>query len=108
MTFTSCTKDVEDNLPGTWDMSINVFFFSSTGTATFDEDGTGTWKIDGESAEKFTWSATEETVTMVFTDGDDTEKTVFTVVENKKNSQEWTATETEDGLTVTLTVKLTK
>lgn len=111
--FTSCKKEVEDNLPGDWNMSMTVSFNglvgeAATGTAKFNEDGTGTTTVEGET-DSFTWSSTDETVTMKF---DDDEAITMDVITNEKDEQEWkgTMTETVEGLTLTIeiTIKLTK
>jgi uncharacterized protein (DUF2147 family) len=110
---TSCSKPVEDNLPGTWNMESTISFlelrqtFSST--ATFKDDGTASFTTDGET-ENITWSSTKSTVTFAYEDGSD--PITFDIETNKKDEQEWrgTITESADGTTYSLevTVKLTK
>lgn len=110
--ITSCTKPVEDNLPGTWKLSMSVSVFglsdTQTGTATFNEDGTGSWTI-GDDSDDITWSSSDDEITI---SAEDEAPLTLDVITNKKDEQEWTGTftESEDGLSITanVTVNLTK
>jgi hypothetical protein len=96
---TSCSKPVEDNLPGTWNMDMTISFLgfgeTSSGTAIFKDDGTGSFTTDGET-ENITWSSTKSTVTLADEDGFD--PMTLDIETNKKDEQEWigTITESED------------
>lgn len=119
--LSSCKKEAEDRIPGDWTATItstetdmpaggtaSTESETGTGTAKFNEDGTGTITVWGETV-SLTWSATEENVTLTI-DGD---ILILEIVENEKNTQEWKMTETEsDGnggtYEYTLVIKLTK
>lgn len=100
ITFLSCKKDVEDRLPGDWEMTWKFTEKENSsgsyeteteillGSAKFEEDGTGILEIDGEAME-MTWSATEDKVTVTI----DGEAIVFDVIENEKKVQKWEYTE---------------
>ena len=109
MTLTSCTKNVEENLPGTWDMTMTVNFLGlmipQSGTATFKEDGTGTWTIEYEEPETITWSSTNSKIT-ISEQGE--APMTLDIDKNKKSKQEWSGTITEDGLSFEVTIELTK
>jgi len=110
VTFSSCTKDVADRLPGTWDVSskfeitstdnsaaTNVTFTSSI---TFKEDGTfSATSPDDADLSTGTWSSTDTHVTL---DG-----TAYEIITNKSSEQVWENVTTETGGGVTVTSKLT-
>lgn len=110
--LTSCTKDLDSRLVGTWDSSIDVSFFgiseTTSGTMTFNENNSGTF-TSTDGSEPFTWTASDDKVTLTFEEED---AWVFDVETNKKNEQVWSGvvTEMEDGLTlsITVTVNLTR
>jgi hypothetical protein len=116
ITFASCTKDLEENLPGAWRMSFTATFFdiyavSQTGTGTFNEDGTGTWTLADEdhrvtTTEAITWNSSKGKITI--SDSEESDPKTFNVIVNKDDEQEWYGTLTEDSLTVDVLIKLTK
>jgi hypothetical protein len=104
LSLTSCKKDIEDRLPGDWNvriMSTDKFSNNadaevieatdnSTGTATFNEDGTGSISADGFTL-AFSWSTAEEKVIMNY--GFSTQ--TYTVLVDEEKSQHWETNETE-------------
>ena len=111
--LSSCTKDVDENLVGSWDgkLTQGVFGFTVAVDAdyTFREDGTATSTtfMAGESdTDDFLWSAAGDKVS-IFEDGY-SEAVDFEVIENKRNHIELKATETfmEDGVTFTTEIDL--
>lgn len=96
--FFSCTKDAEENILGTWDMiytaSYNGYILGEyTGTADFQENGTGSWLIrigETNNLAIFSWSLNGDKLTIV--DGDQGQSMNLDVITNKKNEQEWRGT----------------
>ena len=76
LVFSSCKKDPEDRLPGTWTLDHNVTYtelgegsnavlskYRGYGTMTFNEDGT--YEVDIPSnGSKGTWSSTSDVLTL--------------------------------------------
>lgn len=95
ITLTSCKKEVEDRLPGEWNITLTETTTLpspdsdiNTGTMTFNEDGTGILSItdDEPSSTSFEWySNGEDKVAIII----DNEKTLFDVVENESKLQRW-------------------
>lgn len=109
--LSSCQKSVEDNLPGTWDISMtySLFIFSetATGTATFDEDGTGEWTLDGDT-DFLTWEYEDDKVRIISPYTNTFEDVTFNVITNEKDKQEWEGTQSTPEGFVNLSVSLTK
>lgn len=65
--FTSCSNDVEDRLPGTWNavvvqtLSVQSYTTTLTGSMTFNEDGTGTSTFENDpDSDSFTWTLDDD------------------------------------------------
>lgn len=102
--FTSCKKDVEDRLPGSWTGTLTINEVSKTTEdgnttsetdnesistdLTFNENGTGIMSLEGEML-AFSWTANDDEVSLILDD----EPLLFKVTTNKKDEQEWDATE---------------
>ena len=115
--FFSCTKDVEENILGTWDLSQSTTYgiYTSTviGKGTFNEDGTGIFTIDdgvSTRSETFTWSSTKDEIT--FLNSGSSDPVTLDVITNKDDEQEWSGTQvqTRDEITysVDLLIKLSR
>ena len=106
--MTSCTKEVGDRLPGTWDLDYSYTFAgiseSASGSITFNDDGTGTVTLDLEDSETeaFTWVSNSDGDLTI--DGDET----YSNEVNKKKEQVFTRSESEDGISIEVEMKLTK
>ncbi len=79
-----CSKDMESRLPGTWDYSTVVTFSgmstTSTGSMTFNDNGTGSATQTGSTATAFEWtSKDDESITL---NGE-----VLTNTKNKRKEQ---------------------
>lgn len=103
--LTSCSKDVEDNLPGTWNATVTQTVLtqsiSFSGTMTFNEDGTGSSVLDGDS-DTFTWSLNDEeelTIDNDLTLGNDT---------NEEEKQVFSGTQVDGGVSYDVLLSLTK
>jgi hypothetical protein len=92
--LTSCKKDIEDRLPGDWSYNYEYIISSSntgeseketiTGKISFDEDGTGTWIMEGDVID-ITWAVKEKTVTIYASDN----AVVYNAITNEKDKQVW-------------------
>ncbi len=126
MVFASCSKEkqLKGRLEGTWNIdrldatiSGTNIPFTNCGTYTFNSDGSGVSSITliGTTPDvtNFTWTNTATTITTIETataTNPSPNKTplVYTVKTNEKTKQEWTATETDNGVTSTGIFTLTK
>ena len=108
--ITSCTKKLENRLPGTWDFSRSYKYAEITtdtwtGSITFNEDGTGTETIDCDSCDatdSFTWTSTSGEYLQF--NGDDT----YTNEVNKKTEQVFKIIVEYGGNTSERELRLTK
>lgn len=119
----SCSKDVEKRIDGDWDYDSvtevkmtspldSTYSESSSGTITFNEDGTG--KItEGDESDNFNWQMVgDDKVKMSFPNEEDDETVTWNVVENKRKSQVWDASkdltfeENNETYTYTLDMKI--
>lgn len=59
-----CSKDMESRLPGTWDLTVVVSYSglsdTTTGSITFNDDGTGSITETGGSAEAIIWTSKDD------------------------------------------------
>jgi len=123
--FSACNKQVklEKRLDGTWNIDLfnyeerengvvdptNKFTLSNCGTIVLvrnDKTNTGTittTAFGSTSIQTITeWTNTEEKLTIKSTDGTTTETTVFDIILNEKDAQEWKSTETTTAGGVTV------
>ena len=107
--ITSCTKELEDRLPGTWDFSSSYKYAEMTetitGLITFNEDGTGTLTTDCDGCDgtsSFTWTSNSEGDLII--DGDET----YTNEVNKKKEQVFIGIDAVGGNTAETELRLTK
>lgn len=99
--FTSCSKDLDKALVGTWNVteiksepasgtSSSVY---DAGSITFQNGGTGTYSLDygwGASSGNFEWSATDNNATVAVNAGLLNVLTgQYTVLTNKPKEQVW-------------------
>jgi hypothetical protein len=99
--MTSCSKDIEKVLVGTWNVDkfsasiVGMPFFSvevlNDGTIEFKNNGKGTWKDKDGLVNNFSWISSNNKVTVDFEDED---TVVFDVLTNKKKEQVWESTNT--------------
>lgn len=101
VSFSSCTKNLDDVLIGTWIVAEiktepetgSTTTVSDAGTITFLSDGSGSYSIDyglGEDTGNFTWSAADNNETVAISGGlFDIVTGQYTVLTNKKNQQVW-------------------
>ena len=113
--LSSCQKTVEDNLPGTWDISMTysimfpgqTFSETPTGSANFDDDGTGEWTLDDET-QLLTWEYEDEKIRVISPYTDTFEDVTFDVIANEKDEQKWEGVHLTPEGSVNLFVELTK
>ncbi len=115
-TFSSCTKDVEDRLPGQWnynetgtstttyDGNLSSQDINRSGIITFNEDGTGSLNVDA-TLQSITWTASNDSVKIT----DNEQLLDYAVLTNDKTLQVWEGKHTETGndFTFVKTVEVT-
>ena len=112
ISISSCNREVEDRLPGSWSYTNNeirtVKYSTSTneesetitGTIDFIDDGTGNLTVNSEKT-TFTWSTSEDSV-QFFIKG----KTInYFVTDNSKDSQQWKSVQVENGSNYSFTIE---
>lgn len=116
LTFTSCTKNLDDVLVGTWMVaeiksepaSGSTTTIQDAGTITFLSDNTGSYSIDyglGTDSGALTWSAADNNETVAINAGlFNPVSGQYTVLTNKKKEQIWQQINT-DGDKFTYTLK---
>ncbi len=102
--FTSCSKDADEVLPGTWDTSDG-------GTVTFNDDGTGSTMgseffsvdFDDNDLDTFTWSLSGDNLTWEYSDSTSSFSAEFPVDVKNDDKVEVGASVLGLGIKVTLT-----
>lgn len=101
LAFSSCSKDLDNVLVGSWSVSeIKAEYNSGTtttvqdaGTITFAAGGTGSYNITypviGNSSGSLTWSADDDNKIVAINAGFSVVTGQYTVVTNKKREQVW-------------------
>lgn len=115
ISFSSCNKNLDDVLLGTWNVSEiknepssgSTTTVQDAGTITFSSGGTGSYNITypviGNSSGSFTWSATDNNKTVAINAGFSVVTGQYTVLTNKKKEQVWQQTNSSgDKYTYTL------
>ena len=134
LSLTGCSKDPEDLIIGSWEVTDMTFSMTSSATPdqpwtetitpengestvlTFKKDGTLTivdTDADGTTTETGTYDVDDDKLTMTYKDEDgDTVNDTFTIttIDKKKMTLNESATGTEEGVTYTesLTINLKK
>ena len=116
LSSSSCKREVEDRLPGDWNYTetgtntvdynanSNTEEFNNTGTATFIDDGTGSFTI-GTTVSVITWEVSGDTINIT----EEGKSISYFITNNEKSLQEWEAKyiETGDDFNFTSEIKLT-
>ena len=100
LTLVSCTKNLEDRLPGTWNVTevksepasgSSASTSTNVGTMTFVADGTGSYNLTffGNTVNGgFAWVAADNNANVTIS-GFNVVAGAYTVVTNKNNKQVW-------------------
>ena len=112
--FCSCSKELVDRIPGEWTYTetgtktVTSATINSTdsigqgGTATFDEDGTGSLVVN-DFATNLLWSINMDSVNLTI---DNAERSYY-VIENSSSRQEWKTTFVEEENSFSFTTEKT-
>jgi hypothetical protein len=112
LTNSSCSRTIEDRLPGDWnytelgtrtvtsDERTVTEDVNNSGTATFIDDGTGSITI-GSAISTITWEIVSDTILIT----EEGKQINYFVTTNEKTLQEWDAEYTELGVDFTFTTE---